>query len=461
MLALLGSNEKTEDFFEFHFERSHFHIPYSTRTDRKQWLRLYRRFLPHHDIDTLLSYNASAFTKESLALHCDLDLVRPKEKGDEVVDTLLKGAKDIHAVDLDSVHRAFRDGFGVRVYVMEMRSAVVADLVERLRAFWVVSVSADMEFIPGSAMKTQVRILAEDSFFVVMEGAVAIVLYEDFFPFPTQKHIRDESIVENAKEGLGGIEGKPVEVREGDVLYVPRGCGIEIRGTGKVNLYTVFKVKTEESILADGIVGTMKSVKDSVLDNPLYKRLESRGGVEYGATWVDVFESAVKIAAEFLPQLRRFLALGGGAMETIEEVGGLVGGDLLTKEVRKFSEAASKALFEGVMDILAGEEEDTIGLITSREVMAWARRVVKEGDVLKMEGWFKICVAIVARHEMHAQNAMMELQSRKFERDLMERGERLEWRDQVLERHGVKRKRERGVKRYAAGSRSVMKTNAC
>lgn len=454
MLALLGSHEAVEDFFEFSFERTRLHIPYSDRTDRRKWLQLYRRFLPHHDIDSLLSHNASAFTNGSLVLHRDLDLIRPKKSGDELVDTLLKGAEEKYAVDSDSVRSAFRDGFGVRIYAMEMRSAVVADVVEGLRAFWMVGVSADMDFIPGSAMKADVRMFAEDVFFVVMEGTLDVVLYEDLSLFPARRHIKNEKFVEDAKRKLGGVKGGAAEIGEGDVLYVPRGCGIEIRGANDVNLYTVFKVRSEESMVANGIVATMNAAKERDIGNPLTRLLESRGDVEYDATWGDVFESAVAIAAEFLPQLRRFMALGERAMEIIKDTGGPVGKELLGEEVRKFGEAASKALFEGLMDVLGGEEEEDSGPIASREVIEWAKRVLKEGDMRKMEGWFKICVATVAKQGIDAQSGLRELQLRRFEDEMTKRRERLEWRERVLGRHGVKRRGEESGGKCSRKSRS-------
>lgn len=449
MVALLGSHDAVENFFELSFERTYMRIPFSDRKDRREWLQLYRRFLPHHDIDALLSHNASAFKNGSLTLHRDLDLIRPTESGDELVDTLLEGAKEIHAIDLDSVHRAFRDGFGVLVYAMDMRSAVVADMVEGLRAFWMVGVSADMGFVPGSAVKAEVKIFAEDTFYVVMEGTLDVILYEELFLFPTRRHVEDESFAETVRGKLGEVKGTVVETGEGDVLYVPRGCGIEIRGTANVNLYIILKVNTEESCVADGIVATMKAVRERALESPLDKRLESRGGVEYDATWGDVFESAVIIAAEFLPQLRRFMALGGGSMEIIEEVGGLVGEEFLGEEVRKFVEAASRALFEGVTDILGGKEEINTGMTASTELIAWARRAVKEGDRRKLERWFKICLALVAEEEVDVQNGFMELQLRRTESEMRERGERLEWKDRILRRHGVTRGREENGKEYS------------
>eukprot|EP00177_Eucheuma_denticulatum_P008871 GFKZ01016105.1.p1 GENE.GFKZ01016105.1~~GFKZ01016105.1.p1 ORF type:complete len:153 (+),score=37.89 GFKZ01016105.1:504-962(+) len=136
--------------------------------------------------------------------------------------------------------------------------------------------------------------------------------------------------------------------------------------------------------------------------------------------------------------MRRFLPVGMKVWEVMEEVDEIGTEELAVEEVRRFARAAQEALFEPVLGVLVGEEG--VDVLVKKEVVEWARSVVDDGDMGKMVEWFKLCVGVVAKREENAQNGIKELHLDLYNKDGAERAGRIEWRDHVLARHGVRMK---------------------
>lgn len=353
------------------------------------------------------------------------------------------------------MHQAFKDGFAIRVYHMHMRTKALAQLVDALHSFWMVSVTAEVEMTPGAAVPHagELRVFADDCFFVQLEGKQRVLLYEGLFPFPARHHLRDEQVMSGIRGGVKETEEKVVELEEGGVLYIPAGCGVRLQAGGLVSLHVVVKVGVGESVVADGIVAAIRAVKEPYLDNPLDELLVTSDGVEYLATWEDVVVGCVRIAAELVPEMRRFLPVGMKVWEVMEEVEEIGTEELAVEEVRRFARAAQEALFEPVLGVLVGEEG--VDTLVKKEVVEWARSVVEDGKMGKMVEWFKLCVGVVAKREENAQNGIKELHLNLYDKEGALRAGRIGWRDRVLARHGVRMKVGKQGENYTTDSEDM------
>lgn len=399
---------------------------------------MYRRFLPHNDIDRLLAYNTSAQSHAPLTLHTDLDLVRPNYPEDDVIHILLPNATNPYVIDMPSLHSAFRDGFALRVYHMEKRTRVLADLVEGLRNYWMVDVNAHIEMdAKGRSNKAQIRCYANDLYLIQLESSQTVVIYQDLFSFPAQRHLNDHTIIQTTREEALRAKKSTIHLEEGDLLYIPRGWGFRLQPKDVVSLHVMLNVATWQSSMADAIISTIRAVRDPHQENPLDISLQTRGGIEYDADWADVLESAIAVAAELIPSLRRFVPVGVGVEEDMEEVDHEDVIANVAEEVRKFAEAAGTEMLKPIIEILVEEEEqDKLAQIASHVVVDWMKKVVEDGDIPKMEQMFRVCLRAMASKHLYAQWGVQQLRLTRYEKEKKERSDRLKWREWVLERHG-------------------------
>lgn len=467
---LLGGLDAVHNFFSTSFERAHLHVRESSREDRRDWQHIYRRFVLLNDVDALLSRNASALRPGNpLALHEDVDLIRPGQDESGVwtrqsVDTLFPSAKGPtrNAIDMASVHQAFRDGFELVLHAMHHRSQALADLVDGLSAFWLVQVTASLHLSPPRASKYADKhapqIYAGDVFLVQLDGQQSVRLFPDLFPFPAARHLADLDVQAVVQDTLQEHKGPDTLVMEpGDVLYVPRGSGVDALPTGPLSLHVALEVATHTSSLDDGIRAALDAVREPMPDNPLYAPLEEDTALPgHAAAWIDLLHASVRVAAEFTPQLRRFLPLGSVVSEVIEDAGGASVVEMVAEQVQRFAAAATDALFAPVVEVLAerGDAEERVRLLASESVIEWTRRLVSETtsdeerqDAMQQsERIFKVCVKALEESRQAPFDGVTSLQLEALESERVERPRLLRVRDEALKWHGV------GGKNETAGS---------
>lgn len=458
---LLGGLDAVNDFFATTFERAHQHVRESSREDRRDWQQIYRRFVPLNDVDALLLRNASATRPgRPLALHEDVDLLRPglSENGvwtRQIVNTLFPSAKGTarSAVDMASVHQAFRDGFEVVLHVMHHRSRALADLVDGLSAFWLVEVTSSLHLSPPRASKDTAKhapqLYAADVFLIQLDGQQTVRLFPELFPYPAARHVADPDVQAAVQDALQEHKGPDTLVMvPGDVVYVPRGTGVDTVPTGPLSLHVALEIATHTSSLDNGIRAALDAVREPMPDNPLYALLESDTALPgHAAAWIDLLRAAVRVAAEFTPQLRRFLPLGAAVSEAIEDADGASVPELVAEQVQRFAAAAEDALFAPVIEVLAerGDAEERVRLVASEDVISWAKRILSEAesgeegqDPMRLaERTFKVCVKALAESRQAPFDGVTSLQLEALESERVQRPRRLRVRDEALKRHGV------------------------
>lgn len=384
MRAIFASDSSIEEFFSYNFERSFFHIPHSIRSDRSAWMQHYRRFLPSADLDLILSHNAS-FTdsRAALALHDDLDVFR-----------IAKSQSNVHTwtalyvkPHLDSLRAAVRDGAVLHLYHMSSRSNQIARFEDALRHFWTVPVSSTLSFHPPATdmqPEPAPSIFAGDQLIVIIHGNATANLYTDYFPFPSSHHIENPSIQKASYESKA--KPKSIDIDEGDVLYVPRGTAVDIRTKDSLALIVTFEIHTHQRMLFHGVLRTVDLIhrKSNLLSTAISKTLTRRNANKYDtntkvATWSDVVKTAVNMAAEFTPAMRRFLPVSGNVLRAMEDSGMDVGAQAIQDTVGRFSRAATNALFNPMLEILVSDDEK-VGAIAGQDVITWAKHLFNGAD---------------------------------------------------------------------------------
>lgn len=210
-------------------------------------------------------------------------------------------------------------------------------------------------------------------------------------------------------------------------------------------LYVEFAIGTHVHATRDGILAAVAALQ--LAENPLEEVLgEGTDEAGHFSTWREFLSVSVNIAAEFTPQLRKFLPLGMEIGAVMEEAVGEGVADSVVEQMRRFVVAADESLFGPVVEVLADAElGNSLRAVASEDVILWARGIA-EGSGL--EGWglerreraermFRFCVAAVAKSPSSVHDGISGLQ-----RDLLEKGrvsklERHEIRDRALRRHGV------------------------
>lgn len=467
---LLGGLDSLDDFFATTFERTHLHIRETKREDRTAWQQLYRRFIPLNDVDALLLRNLSVSLPHSpLRLHHDLELVRPAQDEHRMwtrqhIDTLFPHAKgdSRFAIDLPGVHRAFRDGFELILKHVHHRSEKLANLVDGLAHFWLVDVTASLHLAPPRPSKKPAyhvpQVFAEDVFLVQLDGEQQVHVFEHLFPYPAPRHIDHPDVQAAVRDALKS-HGTPVTIvlEPGDMLYVPRGTAIDTVPMNPLSLHVSINIATHTSTVDRGIRAVFDAVRDPFPDNPLYAQVETNPSKPgYDAVWIDLLHAAVNVAAEFTPQLRRFLPLGPAVSEAIEDAGSSSVTDLVDEQVRRFTAAASDALFGPLIEVLTenDESEESLRLVASTSVILWARNLVKESEnteegsnaMRRAERMFKLCVQTVAESSQAPFDGLASLQLEVLERERVERPKRLERAHSILRQHEFNGSKETNVR---------------
>lgn len=438
MLSLLGSHEIIEALFDSNFEHSYMHVSHSGRSDRVSWMHHYRRFLPNGDLDLILSFNVSATSATSqkpLKLHHDIDILRVVE-----VDDLFRWVPIAVKPQLSALRAAVRDGAVLNMYLMSSRSRHISVFEDALRSFWAVPLSTTFVFHPtltATQASPAPAMYASDIFLVTLHGAAKAHLYTDYFPFPSQHHVESSHILQAAHDRLPSPQ--VINLYEGDVLYLPRGTGIDIRTTNSMALFIRFEIHTSQRQIVDGI---LKGVNITARSS---RFLGSRATIaddnrkRSAPKWSQIISTAVKMAGEFTPTMRRFLPIQEETEYTIGQTGQMVGIRLIEESLMRFSRAAESTLFDPVMEVLASDD-DSVYEIASNAVVKWAKRIQELGGEQrnKARRMFRECVEQIS-FSTSATNVLHEMSEdwQNSEQSSI-RQEHLKTREKNLERHNQK-----------------------
>ena len=453
LLYFLSDTENIENFFESHFEQYPLHIDDSTRPDRLQWMSVYRRILPREDIDKLLQHNASLTASSSLQLGVDVDLQRLQSLNSHTwyrprLATLFSGSNPPNkAIDLDRIHSAFRDGFELIVHGLEYRSRTTSTLIDSLQAFFAVNVTSNLHMLPPKtrSLTTQpaIEVSASDRFLVILDGEVDANVHPEAFPLPNKIHEEDENVLNVARVASQESKGKKVfKLDEGDVLYVPRGAGLDVRTYEGIAMMAEFSIATHEIDLTRGVLTAVEVSRATMEDCPLDEYVE---GTDDEVVWVDIVNLAIRIASEFMPQMRRHLPIATAAADAVESATGENTIDMVKECLGRFGKAAVEALFGPMLEVLVTEEK--AGAIAGDKIVSWAKRLVTEKGNDKDEkqklrkrtnDMFKVCIDWVTQLETVPYDAVTQLTLGVYENWKQSQEERERKREIGLERHGEK-----------------------
>lgn len=421
MKAMFETDEAIENFFQHRFERSIMHLSHSDREDRPAWMQFYRRFIPSDGIDAVMKSNTSVTDISlPLQLHDDVNVMRvgvrtkmtispstSSQTGKETKPT----EKELFAwmpvslpVNVDALQASVSDGSVLNLYGMSFRLHDVATFVDSLRAFWAVPVSATFSFHPpgtASMPSPAPGISASDLFIISLDGVASVQTIDGFFPYPQSHHVDSVSVRKSAMESLlypSSSEGSSKQssksnrtwtLDEGDVLYIPRGTAYDIRTKASLAVFLYVHVHTEHRLIYHGLEQAIDIARrtSEILDYPLPSSTSENKNAEskQQPTLADFVVTAVRMAAEFTPAMRRFLPITGEAMSVMDEVGVEVGESLVRDALGRFSRAATSALFDPIMDLLSSDDASDNGAVSafaSPEIISWAKRVHTNRDEL-------------------------------------------------------------------------------
>lgn len=423
---LLGEDEGLITFFEDHFGRTAYMVSDSSRVNRLDWMKSHRKFLKNEDLDSLIKSNASSSEEGGpLLLGQDVDLFRiakedhgfwgrvrigsffPSQQDNAPVAPSDSDASNVTvsppilSVDHGKVHEAFSDGFEVVVYHMEVRSPEMHALVEALSAFWMVPVTASLHFLPNrlSTIRNAAPIFyAEDLFVVQLDGEQTVALYKDAVRSPSPADTENNEMRAAVGRKLENAEPEAKLLREGDVLYVPRGYALDWRTDKKISLHVLLRMETYECAVYDALIETIshaEKLSSGDEDNPLRFPLV---GSEGKLTFADFVREAARISAEVTPEMQAYVPLSKYVTSVMDDAEVERVEVVLSRNVEHFVTAAKKALFEPSLDVLAdthASEGPREGVFTVAE---WAHGVRSRGssrEVKGFEGMFQKCLDFV------------------------------------------------------------------
>lgn len=443
MEMLLGGEHEVQRFFETAFERVPMYVSDSSRVDRRQWIQVHRRFLRNEDIDSLLRANASTTDPKSpLQLGVDVDLQRISVNGTghstraklstffprvskwpshpqgdrrdaNIHEEGLAGqsqgrfaANVVRVVDHARVHQAFADGFELVVYNMQLRSLSVHRMADCLAQLWGVPVTASLHFVPTATNRISEPALfyhAHDTFLVQLDGELVVNVFEPDVESPFPHHIPDESV--QSGSNLSPQDKHAMEqftMKEGDVLYVPRGHGLDTRTDKRVSLHIAFEVQTHRNTVQDLFLVAVEHTSSVNLPNNL---LESAlcGRTQDKHTYKSLLQAAIVVAAEVTPPLRLFVPLTAPLLSILDEVDGPAPNAALSRNFDNFIDAAKSALFEPLIHALSDFNDVQSATLPpgAQGLKSWAAELIK---IKHSDSWqrtqrmFQSCLQILEDH---------------------------------------------------------------
>lgn len=307
----------------------------SAREDRATWTRIRRLWLPREDLDSVLSHNASAFTRdEPLSLGFDVDLERRAPSSQTGIPRTQRIEKHcVHCgieFNLRAAHDAFHEGFGLRLYHLDRRILDVAIAAQHLRRAWHATVAATLVFNPPGFLRSDDEEIGTHKFWVQLDGEQSV--YEMMHP-------------------------NDYELTEGDVLYLPPGVKMSRAGKHKkLSLHIEFALY-DIPTRAEAIAAAINAYRDPELDSAL-------PGAQGAFTWRHLLLEALRVAWNVTEELQLPLPLGPRAAALLRDSTGLDPAQTLAHEMARFGIAARRGkLLWPVLEELSS---------TSGELRDWA-----------------------------------------------------------------------------------------
>ena len=197
------------------WEREPLHVRASTAPSAKAFGRL----LQLADIDSLLERGASVYaeTRTPLANFHDVSLVKRLER-DGLPWTGRWGAEN-ETLGVETLKRGFNAGFSLLVNDVEARVAAVAAACSALEAYTRILCNANLYLTPAGAQGFDAHYDWMDGLVVQLDGAKRWRLYPPIVALPRADLTRKPTAAELAALPAAA----EVVLREGDVLYLPRG----------------------------------------------------------------------------------------------------------------------------------------------------------------------------------------------------------------------------------------------
>lgn len=466
---LLGDDEGLITFFEDHFGRAAYMVSDSSRDNRLDWVKSHRRFLQNEDLDSLIRNNASSSADGGpLSLGRDVDLFRIAEEelgfwGRVRIGSFFPQSQEselavksdaspsnataplpILSVDHGKVHQAFADGFEVVVYNMEVRSPEVHRLVEALATYWMVPVSASLHFLPNrlNMIRNAAPVFyAEDLFVVQLDGEQTVALYKDAVRSPSPADVANDEMRAEVGKNLETVKPDVKALKEGDVLYVPRGYALDWRTDKQISLHILLRLETYECSVYQALVATIVHAEQLSVDveNPLLFPLNGSGGK---LTLADFVREAARLSAEVTPEMQVYTPVSKHVSAVMDEAEVDRIEIVLSRNVEHFVTAAKKALFQPTLEVLAdSHEKDSKGTPNDTPTIAeWAHGIQSRGssrEVKGFEGMFQKCLDFILEHRsqlvVKARNSMVSAYERSEDEQRPARVQRIA---ASLKRHG-------------------------
>jgi hypothetical protein len=232
----------------------------------------------------------------------------------KIVESQAAGASDIdthgHSTALDVIHGAFRNGFSVVINMANHRLDALGSAALELSSWLGARVNANLYLTPGHTGGFEPHFDWMESIVVQLEGRKTWRIYEPLLhhPRPRQKFKPRASEL--------GQPVQIVELRKGDVLYLPAGIPHECENAGdEPSLHVTFGVEIDEELTWVGALLTLWDVhvaatnlqsipqQISTCDG---KGVEaSPGGCTLSLLSTAAVTAAVYAAGEHDPKLRR------------------------------------------------------------------------------------------------------------------------------------------------------------
>mmetsp|Transcript_4473 Transcript_4473/g.8892 ORF Transcript_4473/g.8892 Transcript_4473/m.8892 type:complete len:483 (-) Transcript_4473:2708-4156(-) len=378
-----------------------------SKESRVQWIRDYRSFFRGENLDRFLKLNQTAFT-DTLGsswsfLRYDADVVMyrlTKEKDGwfpRRLQSFWPQVLDNSSVPLELIHRRFKEGFSLEVQRLQYSSQMLAEYCRAIESLLGVSVEASLSVHPGGGQGVvRLDFHSWDSIWIQLDGSQTVSLYRSLLtrPYPHQE------FAPTAVQ-LGSVS-KTFLLREGDVLYIPRGHAFDVQVEEGLSLSVNMRIHTSSLTYRDAIlIGLDQVVRwavdkdDFVILRPVHSK--------FSFSWKDVLSTFVRVIADVTEDLREtfpfkpeLLTILSGDDETPFDVE-----SELLRRLDSMVQAASgepSAAFEPLLDVLANDETaDTYG---SRELQKWAVYVLNQGMAAIQENFqiFSSCLGTLTAH---------------------------------------------------------------
>jgi len=407
---LLGDAAALDEFYENYAGRTSLLVHGSRArpgATRAAWLREYRSFVPRENVDRVIGVNRSV---QGGPMRYGVDVWL--EQGQRVEDgwfTHRAGREGV--VSMGDVREAVKAGYVMVVGEMERRSRKVMEYVVGLEKWHGVRVTAQMGFAAGSGSGRRVDFHAHDRYLVQLDGEMRVRTYALLHVDPTKNMEYAPSETQ-----LGPVR-EEVLLKEGDVLYVPRGMPYEMSMTkNPLSLHVAYDCLVNTLSFRDAMLLALDLVVEDCEtegEDVLVRYVDE----SFSFQWVDVIRTSISVLADVTDDLRSPYFYTEEMLELLDSIHGSYSSpQLLYQRVNSFVRAGTEAssrsdnssplgtifkidgVFEPVLDVLANDP--TADLYASREMQTWAVLTLNAGAsrLETLLHLFRECLATYAAH---------------------------------------------------------------